>query len=467
MIFDNYIKGEFNPFKLNSILFDSFVYEKQIPQDFGNRFLDTPIFRVLYIYLKQIVGAIRNIFVIGFYRLRYYRSFIDNKVVFFLPTPNNLQSLQGVIDEICNVKKNTLIIDADIQKKYFPFLRIMLVSLFYIPQFLKEIKKLSYAQRRITLYYADFFIFDSGYVWFYQKLLSKSKPECVIFANDHIFDKKALALVCESLNVRTLYVQHASVSFAFPELHFTYSFLDGLDSLEKYTYNGKKIYGDAILLGAVRYDKLSQLRKTRKERQFRNCIGISINAIDDNIKVNDLCNFLLEKFPSVVLKIRSHPSMVSHPFIFDNTERIIYTCAIDETIIDYFDSIDIQVSGDSGVHLDAIIAGVETIAFNMTLGKYGDNYDFIKNGIIRFINTSEEIYKVISNFYDSGYRLPINIDYVKRYDESYGKRYAGTCHNIIADFIISGYSISNLSRKYGLEKRCDGTNYYLAISETQ
>ena len=338
----------------------------------------------------------------------------------------------------------------------YPIFGMYMISLLNLPFLWKVFYQSSYEDRRIIAYYKYIFITSPGYPWFFFNVLKKYRPKCVVIANDHSCPTKSLELVCEDLAIKTIYVQHASVSYAFPELHFSYSFLDGMDSFNKYTDGEKQSKGEIFLLGAVRYDSLSIYRIHRTASK-RNCIGIAINLIDSNKKVNDFCNMLLNYYPDIKIKIRSHPALKYNPFMFDNPTRIYYTCASDESIVEYLDSIDLQIAGDSGVHLDAIIGGVKTLAYNFSDNDYGDGYGYISCGLVKLSNT----FKDICEYIDKGCEIDKKV--VRVYDESYGKSYAGKCSEIVADFIMSGCSIDAIKTKYALSGKTSGKYNFFAI----
>ena len=53
-------------------------------------------------------------------------------------------------------------------------------------------------------------------------------------SNDHSPANRALLLVAKSKGIKTVYMQHASVSNLFPVLDFDYSFLDGVNAYNIY-----------------------------------------------------------------------------------------------------------------------------------------------------------------------------------------------------------------------------------------
>ena len=457
---NDYLKNELDLMNLNSIYFDCRRSREMIMNKKGSDHLFSyTLIRLLYVICLELVKTVirtplSSCFTNSFKKL-------NNKIVFYLPTNNNKAALQLVVNEVCEKRKDVIVLDKKSEYKYFPFFQILLVSVIYIPQLLSQIRKLSKRDRSLVNCYIRDFFMTPGVVWFYHKMLNTISPNSFILANDHSYETKSLILICEKYKVKTIYIQHASVSIGFPELHFTYSFLDGRDALDVYMYNGKKINGDVLVLGASRYDDLSIYRKKRKFRDNNGCVGIAINEFDDNKRTDELCNSILDMNPSLKIKIRSHPALKRKPFVLSNKKRIIYTCATDESIIDYFDSIDILISGSSGIHLDALLSGVKTYYYNLTCYPFFDNYGYVKNGLLKKLDRLEDVNNTVLDYYDKKNNFTINKEYLLLYDASYGKEYSGNCHLIIADFIINNCNIAYLVSKYKMEiKNENKISYY-------
>lgn len=450
---------KYNVFNINSIFLEPEAQmDKLIPQKFQHSSLAYCILVSTLRLLKNMAVTLFCVpFKYKFVGVAPYSHLYQGKILFRLPSLNNLRALNNVIERVKSKKKNVEVVDKVMEYNSYPILVMDIVSLFYLPVFWRGFLGLNQSERRIVCYNMQNYVYTPGFVWFYNRILKRYRPECVVLANDHSFTTKPLELLCEDYSIPCVYVQHASVTHAFPELHFSYSFLDGVDALKKYTSKGKKLKGKAILLGAVRYDALSKYRVERNDKK-RNCIGIAINEFDDNTITNGICEEILEEFPHVYIKVRSHPAMKNHPFIFSNKERIIYTCATDETMVDYLDSIDLQISNDSGVHLDAVLGGVRTIAFNFSKYEFGDNYEYLKNGLIHLAENVDQLFQFIEN---ENYFV-VNINNVRQYDESYGKNYAGHCSDIIADFILSNSDEKIITEKYSVEEHNNaGFSYYV------
>ena len=189
-----------------------------------------------------------------------------------------------------------------------------------------------------------------------------------------------------------------------------------------------------------------------------NCIGIGINLLDDENVTKAFCKLILDDFPSLKIKVRSHPALKNNPFNLGDSNRLVYTCATDEPIQFFFNDIDLLISNDSGIHLDATISGIKTYQYNFSTAKGLDNYSYVKNGLVRKVESWEEMKTIITNFENE--KFPSD-EIVRLYDESHNKSYQGKCHEIIADFILNDYSLDFLNNKYRLDRAVvDGTNVF-------
>ncbi len=450
-----YINKEYDPFKLSSIWFDErSSLRALVPKDLK---VVTPFVFYLNSLMLLLRIIAKNIILNpagGFRGVEKHWKQLEDKLVFFAPTSNNKKAIAPIVSELAKSSKCYVVIDKAFDKNFFPMVAIASVSLRFLIWFTNRYKQLNDFEKKILLYNLSFFIISPGVTWFYMNILRKYKPQCIVLANDHMAYCRSLALVCEDYEIKTIYVQHASVSSAFPELHFTYSFLDGKDSLSKYTEGKKKSEGNIILLGALRYDLLSSYRVNRKKYQ-RKCVGIAINDLDDNDVVNRFCNKLVEQYPEISLRIRSHPALKNTPFVFDSSNKIVYKCATDESITDYLDAIDIQVSGDSGVHFDAIIGGVQTFCFNFSKNTFEDNYGYVKNGLIKYAESIDSAIKLLGDR-----NLQTFNDIISYYDASYGKKHAGNCAKLVADFILNDYNIEFLISNYGMKEAIEEDHKY-------
>ena len=460
MYLKKYISGNYDPFVLNEVIFKVDGYRLQIKEKKWHSLWIFSLWRIIYVIIREFIKIVIHTPVISYFSNVW--DCFDKNVLFILTTNNNLNSLKEVMNCLVNGKKDFFLIDKNNKYRCIPYIQILLASLLYIPILLMRIRLLNKEERVLVNWYMHYFLFSPGTVWMYYRIFSKYQPEIVVFANDHIYDKKAMIYVCEELGIKTMYVQHASAYDGLPRLHFSYSFLDGLDSLLKYVPSNEYKYGDIFLIGAIRYDLLNNYR-TKRSQSFRMCVGVALNELDDEDKIVRMCSCIVEKFPNVQLKIRTHPSMKQMKLLSDMSDRVICNSANEEPILVFFNDIDILFAGASGIHLDAILSGVPSYAFNFLSTSYPDGYSYVSKGLVELLNTEKEVVNVIDTMYQQGSFFVPDPLVVRDFDESYKKSYAGSCHQIVADFILGGYDVGNFIKKYKMEKKvlrnADGAQY--------
>ena len=227
-----YSTGKYSVISVNEILFKSYGYSLQIPDSYEPH-LKKVVFERAKHLIRQILSSIKWGTFTRRISIKSVKEWYDGTILFFLPTLNNQRALQGVYDTVSKQRDNIKWQTKAFSNETVPTILVTIVSLLYLPITYLKLKKLSAKEQRIACFYINYFIDAPGVIFTYFKILKKYKPECVILSNDHIMYMKALELVCEDLGIPTIYVQHASVSNAFPELHFKYSFLDGKDTLDK------------------------------------------------------------------------------------------------------------------------------------------------------------------------------------------------------------------------------------------
>ena len=457
-----FYSGKYSPLVLNSILMDPLTQiDKQIPQKYKHKsfiyFFFLSVLRLIFFIAKTIISAP---FCYKFAGVKRYHNLYNKKVVFLLPSINNQRSLNRIVESLRFNNISISIIDKGVSYVHYPMIPISLFSVMALPFCWKLFLGVTESEKRIMTYFIDNYILSPGLVWFYYKIIRDATPDCVIMANDHGYSRKALEYVCEDYGVKTIYVQHAPVCDNFPELHFKYNFLDGQDSFTKYTLCGKKIQGETFLLGAIRHDNLAEYRKNRTV-QPRKTIGVGVNPLDDIQVLSSFCTGLMDIYPGYDLKIRLHPSIKDFNLSIKKPDRVFITSARDENVIDFFDTIDFLIAGDSGIHLDAVLSGVPTVVANFTRSGYVDSYDFVSCGMLKYANSFNDIPIMIEFINEHG----VDETLVRRYDASFNKSYSGNSSAIVSDFILNHYSISYLTERYKMVSKMHNDNKFYYIEK--
>ena len=340
---------------------------------------------------KQICIFIGQLFYYTFLIHFKYKALPDNYkgLLFFGVSINNRRSLEPIID---NVENDTYLYlnnhITDVHKR-----RAWWHSIPYLSSLIKLYKKSNKEDKALILKYFTRLWTTYGLYKIAGEMLDKYKVKVLVLANDHNDINRCLIFNALEKGIKTVYVQHASVKKGFPRLDFTYSFLDGKESLEKYIYDGKP-NGEVYLSGGVRFDSLYDKIVKRSYETKR--IGIAINMLDDFEKIKSLCLFLKNNnYNDLILRPHPRYQRLNSEWLINN--NISISNPKEESSFDFISKIDFMISNESAIHLDASIMYCPTVLYNMSDNKVLDDYNFIKNGLVKLADTNEELLNFIKN----------------------------------------------------------------------
>ncbi len=283
-----------------------------------------------------------------------------------------------------------------------------------IGRYNKEVARLSL--RRKILYYYKFFpllwsfykhkkrstvrffdlLYDAiGFYETYYRKLKQYKPAAVIFANDHNADARAMLLAAKVLGIKTIYIQHASVSTLFPPLAFDLSLLEGQDALDKYKQCGP-VQGEVKLVGMPKADSYVPFRNFSNEIKT---VGIGCNLMDELGEVEKVLRDLANSFPELRFILRPHPrdsrNLAALTKISNN---ISVSNGKTEAVFDYLKNLDVLVSGNSGIHLEAVLLNVWSIFYEFNpLQPLHDYYGFINKGLVDTAASPGQLRELLSS----------------------------------------------------------------------
>lgn len=347
------------------------------------------------------------------------------EVLFVAPTINNRKSVEKIMN--C-LPEQSCTYWTDFTK-VLPYVGIYLKSILYLHLFFSlYIKSNKNDRRLIRFFYLDFLLACSTYQELDRFLKNNNALKLIIFANDHILENRCLIELSEKYNIKSLYVQHASVSTAFPPLRFDYSFLDGRESYEKY-----KIVGDmrglVFLTGSPRFDVFHNYQSA--DRIYD--IGIALNELDSEDRALQLCLYLKNHYSDKIV-VRPHPGMLnSNNLRFHQDKFIEKGFAISDPKKDlsyvFISQIKMMVANESGIHLDAALMGVPSMLFNFSDNEVKDWYSYIKTGLIKKCDTFDDVVKML----DNGCHSPIEV--VRYYAASFKTTHDGRVGDMIATFV--------------------------------
>ena len=340
---------------------------------------------------KQICIFIGQLFYYTFIVHFKYKSLPVNYkgLLFFGVSLNNRRSLEPIIN---NIEKDTYLYlnnhITDVHKR-----RAWWHSIPYLSTLIKLYKKSNKEDKALILKYFTRLLTTYGLYEIAGEMLDKYKVKVLVLANDHNDINRCLIFNALERGIKTVYVQHASVKNGFPRLDFTYSFLDGKESLEKYLYAGRP-KGEVYLSGGVRFDFLYD--KIVKRNYDVKKIGVAINMLDDFDKVKKLCLFLKNNnYNDLILRPHPRYQHLNTEWLIKN--NIAISNPKEESSFDFISKIDFMISNESAIHLDASIMYCPTVLFNISNNIILDDYNFVKNNLVKLANTEDELLKFIKN----------------------------------------------------------------------
>ena len=340
-------------------------------------------------------------------------------VLFFGASGNNQRSFKTVLENIETFSYTSLKDDND-----YPFIKSIYLSIPYIGSLIKQYRKTNYENKKLIKTYPLQYLFVYGKLRLALKIISDFKPKLLVLANDHSPMNRCLLRAAQNNKVKTLYLQHASVTTKFPDLEFDYSFLDGLESFEKYGCKSK-VNSKVLLIGASRMDSF-YINRTPGNK---NKIGISINQFDSFDKVKELCESLKQMPYSII--VRPHPNMINWNREWFEANGIEYSDSSTIAPSEYLRQLRIQVSNICGIHLDAAIMRIPSIQYQLSKYIVEDQYDYFKNGlVIRAANIS-----ILKRYIENPHELLPNNTVIQYYMASFETKREGFVGKFIAEYI--------------------------------
>jgi len=228
-------------------------------------------------------------------------------------------------------------------------------------------------------------------------------PKAIILSNDHTYQQRILLKIAKTKNIPVFYFQHASVTDRFPTLNFTLSFLEGEYARSLYVQNGSDIE-KIKLVGMPKFDKY--YKRINKRSNIRT-IGIASNLLDNIQRVRHIILLIRKYHPDLAIIYRPHPAIFSKKFrhIKKNVTReilslpsLIISSPFKEDSFEYLSRIDLNISNQSGIHLEAALLNVMPINFPFISDRKEDAYGFIKNKLVEDVQNEKELFRLIEKY---------------------------------------------------------------------
>lgn len=207
-------------------------------------------------------------------------------------------------------------------------------------------------------------------------LLARHRPGAVIMSNDHNAINRALCLAGGKRGVKTVYIQHAPVTDVFPRLVCSHAFLDSEVSAEIYR---RRPTATAIeVLGASRYD--ATFRNDRPGGLARTkTVSLCFNKVDEPAQLLAYYHALVERDWDVIW--RPHPGIARRDLAFLPADAQVDRAPIHQ----HLRKVNFLIAGNSGVLLDAYMAGVVPVMAT-DLSKVSDYYGFLQRQAVYSIS---------------------------------------------------------------------------------
>ena len=356
----------------------------------------------------------------------FYSKSPSLKHVVFVPiTANNERVLAPVWH---NLAKGEYSILTPEMQEYIPWQLVYFYSLLYILPLIRAYVRLTSQDKILMRANFDYFFLTIGYLKVVDDLLKHNEVRLIVLANDHSTFPRAIIRIAKERGIKTMYLQHCSVSESFPPLEFDYNLLDGEESYLKY----REIcipQGETYLIGNPRFDEISRyLRNTKKKIET---IGIALNTLDDESTIKRLCVKLRENGYKEIT-IRPHPRQTLRGEWLSQ-RNVAFSDPTLENPYAFISKMDVIIAGESGILLDAALMGVMAISFNTRNTVPLDWYSYIKNGLIPYADTFEELIAILHKD-PSEWRLRVQ-KLTHWYNAAFNSPYEGHVGELVADFI--------------------------------
>jgi len=344
------------------------------------------------------------------------------EVLFFSTTRNQERALAPVFEKT----RDSVFLNES--SPHFPLSRIYLYSFpFFFTTFSHFLRAGGYVRNSFRLFFNEYWC-TYGYYIVYRMFLMKNPVRAVVLANDHSLACTALAKAAKDAGIRTVYIQHASVTEAFPPLEFDYALLEGYDALRKYDRpggSGTRVF----LVGMPRYD--AYIGNVNRNSTLGR-LGVCANALDPPDRIEELLKAIRGAFPDMPVFFRPHPSMSGRDWNgVCRAGRIEYSDPLAETSFEFFGKIDAVIAGNSNILLEAALADVYPLFYEFS--EIPDYYGFHRNGLVDRKHTSPgEILESLRKLQDE---KPSIRSRAKRYCDTIGTEFEGRSSEIAARLV--------------------------------
>lgn len=296
-------------------------------------------------------------------------------------------------------------------------IKTLIVASYHTPSLYQKVKQENPTAARS--YYFEY-LWTYAYLVYFHRILKDLKPEFVLTANDLNPSNRAMLAVAEYLSIKTVYMQHASVTDIFPALSVDLAFLDGQYALDIYrrcevAHKNNPASKTKVLLSG-------QKKPIVKSKDTSNTVGLAINALDDIQSITKLVEALIDYKYKVI--VRWHPTQPMQDIdkilaLSSKSSSIEFSDPAEDKVDSFLVQISHLIAGNSSIHLEAALAGINPIYFEFIKQKTPDYYNYVKNGLAQKANSITDIINIVRS------KTKNNEDATKYYSSTYKTEWEG------------------------------------------
>ena len=417
---------------LNILTFDNLIdinyYYSSVKLNVLNRNIKPKILR------SNVCYSILLFFILWLRKITIIKSYKKTHKLVPIMLHSFTKNQRDAINNLTAIRKDTVILG---DSKFGDYMLPEFKAFFYaLPFFLDVWKKYKlskgYVRKSFENIFYDYWL-THGYLIMLMDYLKKQKIKLVIVSNDHSMRTRVPILACKSVDIKSLYLQHASVGVKFPRLTYDFALLEGQDSLDKYRAIGK-IDSIVFLIGSLKMGSKTAINTNTKIDVIGLCFGLN-----DNLKiVENVIVELLKLFSPESIILRAHPRENRTDFLnqMKNKFDIKTSNSKGQHVLDFLTGVDAIVCGESNIHLEATFMNITSIYCVLSDdNREGyDVYGFIKNKLIQYIcKTPEDLLSLVTEL---SIDKPEVRHLAKYYDATVGSKYDGKA-SLLYDQVVS------------------------------
>lgn len=367
------------------------------------------------------------------------RAIAPGSVVFFANSKNEYDSLSPVCSRM---EDGHFIGTWGRARNNLNLFLSYLVGLAFLPRVLGHMRRSQGYQRVSFSYILDQYLIGYGVYCVGRLWFRASRPALFVVANHLVAINRALLKAAQQESIPTLYVLHATISDIYPPLNMDYALLEGMDTLRKYDVLGQT-RAKAFLVGMAKHDRYCGHINTSSEVRT---VGVCINGLDPSHRVEELCERIAASFPMVRTIVRPHPAdrRGKRWVQLANKLGFEYSDWRTEAAFEFLARVDVNIAGESGIHLEAALSNVVPLYYDFDAKKL-DLYGFLRNGLVDFADGPAMFTEWMQKLLDSGkpqcrHRAK---SYCATVETQWDCRSAELAHSVIDGIKRTGHASSN------------------------